>query len=343
MVASEGSRLVVQTDLEAERGRLLAVDLEQLAADGSPGWVGGGARARGDAAHGRPRSGDGFVAVYLADASPEVRRFDRAGRDLGIVAGQRRCRWSGCTGEPGPTRVLRRAVVGHQPDPELPDRHGDRRGHRPARAGARGRGRLRAASGDGRTARGDQRGRHPGALLPGHPGGRRPVGAAAHAALGLRRVQGPDPGRLPLRLVRLAGRGRSAGARQPARRWGVRQRVARRRAAGPQAERVRRLRRRRRAPDGVRGHDAEPAGAARSQQRWAAGRRGHHPAAGSGRGGPAGRRRAGHAAVLPVHHRRGLDLRLRRPGRPRAVRRCCGPTRRCTTWCRARRTRPPWC
>ena len=130
------------------------------------------------------------------------------------------------------------------------------------------------------------------------PDGRRPVGAPAHAALGLRRVQDPDPGRLPVRLVRLAGRGRSAGARQPARRRGVRQRVARRRAAGPQAERLRRLRRRRRAPHGVRGHHAEPAGAARPQQRRAAGRRGDDPAAGSGRGGPAGGRRAGHAAVL---------------------------------------------
>ncbi len=101
VVASEGSRLVVQTDLDAERGRLLAVDLEQLAADGSPDWV--------EVVPERESTlltviavRDGFVAAYLADAAPEVRRFDRSGRDLGIVpvAGGSLV---GLNGRPGPT------------------------------------------------------------------------------------------------------------------------------------------------------------------------------------------------------------------------------------------------
>ncbi len=84
VVAGEGSRLVVHTDLEAERGRLLAVDLEQLAADGSPDWV-ELVPERDSTLLTVTAVRDGFVAVYLTDASPEIRRLDRFGRDLGIV------------------------------------------------------------------------------------------------------------------------------------------------------------------------------------------------------------------------------------------------------------------
>ena len=84
VVASEGPRLVVQTDLDAERGRLVAVDLDQLAADGSPEWAEViGERSSTLLAVIAVR--DGFVAAHLADAAPEVRRFDRSGRDLGAV------------------------------------------------------------------------------------------------------------------------------------------------------------------------------------------------------------------------------------------------------------------
>ena len=84
VVASEGSRLVVQTDLDAERGRLLAADLEELAADGRPDWV-EVVPERESTLLTVTAVRDGFVAAYLADAVPEVRRFDRSGRDLGIV------------------------------------------------------------------------------------------------------------------------------------------------------------------------------------------------------------------------------------------------------------------
>ena len=84
VVASDGPRLVVQTDLDAERGRLVAVDLEQLAAAGTPDWVevvpeGAATLLTVTAVR------EGFVAAYLVDASPEIRRFDRSGRDLGVI------------------------------------------------------------------------------------------------------------------------------------------------------------------------------------------------------------------------------------------------------------------
>ena len=84
VVSSNGSRLVLQTDLNAERGRLVAVDLEQLAADGIPHWV--------EVVPEQVATlltvtavRDGFIAAYLADASPEIRRFDKSGADLGVV------------------------------------------------------------------------------------------------------------------------------------------------------------------------------------------------------------------------------------------------------------------
>ena len=67
-------------------------------------------------------------------------------------------------------------------------------------------------------------------------------------------------------------------------------------------------------------HDAGPARAARRQQRRPAGRRGDHPAARRGGGRAARGRRDGHAALPPVHDRRGLDLRLRLARGPGDVR-----------------------
>ena len=93
VVASEGSRLVVQTDLDAERGRLLAVDLEQLAADGRPDWV-EVVPERESTLLTVTAVRDGFVAAYLADASL------RSGGSTGPAAtwGSSRsaaARWSG--------------------------------------------------------------------------------------------------------------------------------------------------------------------------------------------------------------------------------------------------------
>jgi prolyl oligopeptidase len=84
VVTTDGPLVVVQTDLEAERGRLVTVDLERLAATGRPEWV--ELVPECDATLLEVTAvRDGYVAVYLTDAAPEIRRFDRAGRDLGPV------------------------------------------------------------------------------------------------------------------------------------------------------------------------------------------------------------------------------------------------------------------
>ena len=90
-----------------------------------------------------------------------------------------------------------------------------------------------------------------------------------------------------------------------------------------QAERVRRLHRRRRVADREQVHVAARARHQRRQQRRPAGRRGDDPAARPVRRGAAGRRRDGHAALPQVHDRLGLDRRLRlAPTTPRSSRRC---------------------
>ena len=84
-VLTDGTTLYLRTDLDAERGRLVTVDLAE--------WDG-----RADLPEFREviaeaehtlsfvdAVGDGFVAVYLVDAQPEVRRFGQDGTDLGPV------------------------------------------------------------------------------------------------------------------------------------------------------------------------------------------------------------------------------------------------------------------
>ena len=99
VVASEGPRLVLQTDLDAERGRVVRSTSTQLAADGSPGLGGG------DRPSGRPPCSrsiavrDGFVAVHLADAA----RRSAGSTGPAATSGWSRStaeRWSRLDGEP---------------------------------------------------------------------------------------------------------------------------------------------------------------------------------------------------------------------------------------------------
>jgi len=84
VVTTDGPSVVVQTDLDAERGRLVTVDLERLAATGQAEWV--ELVPERDATLLEVTAvRDGYLAAYLADAAPQLRRFDRTGRDLGAV------------------------------------------------------------------------------------------------------------------------------------------------------------------------------------------------------------------------------------------------------------------
>ena len=147
---------------------------------------------------------------------------------------------------------------------------------------------------------------------------------------------GPD---VQAGVAGLDGAGRAARGRVAARGGGVRHGLARRRATRQQAERVRRLRRLRPVAGGV---GLDPAGADRDQralQRRPAGRGEPHPAPGALRRGRRRGGRDGHAALPPLHHRLGLDQRLRLRRRPGAVPHGSWPTRRSTTSGQASRTR----
>ena len=82
-VLTAGATLYLRTDLDAERGRLVSADLAAWS-DGA-GWP-ELQEVIAESEHtlsGVDAVGEEFIAVYLVDAQPEVRRFDRNGADLG--------------------------------------------------------------------------------------------------------------------------------------------------------------------------------------------------------------------------------------------------------------------
>ena len=162
---------------------------------------------------------------------------------------------------------------------------------------------------------------------------------------------------------RLGRAGRRLRDRQPPRRQRGGRGLAPRRHAGQQAERVRRLRRRRRAPDRRRLDVAGAAGHRRRLQRRAAGRRRPDPAAGAVRGRGLQRPAARHGPLRALRAGRDLERRVRRGRRPdraglagrllalppgwsraRPTRRCCSPSSTPTpgsTRCTPARCAPP--
>lgn len=89
LAGSQGATLYLRTDLEAEAGRLLAVDLDDFAADGQLRWrevVAANDHTLSDA----QAAGDGFILVYLADALPLIVEVDLDGgspRTVEVVGG----------------------------------------------------------------------------------------------------------------------------------------------------------------------------------------------------------------------------------------------------------------
>ena len=322
LVRSEGSTLYLSTDDEAERGRVVAVDLEAVRRGRDDAWH----EVLAETEHTLGQvvaAGDGFVTVHLVDAQPRVSRYDLRGRLL------------------GPVDLPAGAVVGlegHAGDDEV--FVGLSSVVSPTAAHL-----VHFGSGEVTPLPGLVRGTGAGFVPP-------EVTVERSAATSA------DGTRVPYFLIRAAGV--DAGAPRPTLLWGYGGfkiplfadyrpgwagwlaaggvlAIANLRGGGeygtewyeagrlePQAERLRRLRGRGRAPAVHRCDDAGAAGAARPQQRRPAGGGGDDAAARPGRGGAARRRRAGHAALPPLHGGRGVDLRLRRPARPRPVRRRAG-------------------
>ena len=84
LVHASGSTLYLVTDLEAERGRLVSVDLAGLTPGQQPPWR----EVLPESAHTLAQvapAGEGFVAVHLADAQPRLSRYALDGRPLGAL------------------------------------------------------------------------------------------------------------------------------------------------------------------------------------------------------------------------------------------------------------------
>lgn len=83
LVRSDGNVLFLITDEDAERRRVVSVDLDALR-QGRPAWQ----EVLPETEHALEQvvaAGDGFVAMYLVDASPRLTRYARDGRVLGVV------------------------------------------------------------------------------------------------------------------------------------------------------------------------------------------------------------------------------------------------------------------
>jgi prolyl oligopeptidase len=85
LAGAVGSTLYLRTDLNAERGRVVRVDLNGPAIGDPADWPEVLAESADTLSMVR-LAGDALVAVYLVDAQPEVRRFGLDGADLGRVA-----------------------------------------------------------------------------------------------------------------------------------------------------------------------------------------------------------------------------------------------------------------
>jgi prolyl oligopeptidase len=83
LVAIDGATLYLRTDLDAERGRLVGVDLDDAAA-GTVTWHEVIAETD-DTLIEIHAAGDGFVAVHLRDAQPRITRYGHDGGLLGAV------------------------------------------------------------------------------------------------------------------------------------------------------------------------------------------------------------------------------------------------------------------
>ncbi|GAA1432633.1 prolyl oligopeptidase family protein [Microlunatus lacustris] len=83
LVRSEGSTLYLSTDDDAERGRVVAVDLDALGR-GRDAWREVVVETEHTLAQ-VVAAGDGFVTVHLVDAQPRVSRYDLTGRLLGTL------------------------------------------------------------------------------------------------------------------------------------------------------------------------------------------------------------------------------------------------------------------
>ena len=84
LAGSDGSTLYLRTDLGAEAGRLVAVDLETFADSAEIGWHEVVVPSEHTLADARA-AGDGFILIYLADAQPLIVKVGLDGGSSGIV------------------------------------------------------------------------------------------------------------------------------------------------------------------------------------------------------------------------------------------------------------------
>ena len=120
LAGSDGATLYLRTDLEAEAGRLVAVDLDSFIDSGQVRWQEVVAESEHTLLDARA-AGDGFILVYLADAQPRVIRVSLDGSSSSGCRGG----W-GCGGraecQARRRRGVHRPVIGHLANAELSDR-----------------------------------------------------------------------------------------------------------------------------------------------------------------------------------------------------------------------------
>ena len=90
LAGSDAATLYLRTDLEAEAGRLVAVDLDSFNDSGQLRWQEVVAESEHTLLDARA-AGDGFILVYLADAQPRIVRVSLDGSSARAYRGGWRC------------------------------------------------------------------------------------------------------------------------------------------------------------------------------------------------------------------------------------------------------------
>ena len=297
----EGNTFWFRTDLAAPKCRIVAIDITM------PDNITTLVPEAPDTLENAEVVGDRFIGSYLKDAHSAVRVFELSGKAAGEIKLPGLGTASGFRGKRKDTETFYSYVSFTEPSTVY--RYDLKSGPKQRPLPAEGRfqiGRLHDRAGllseQGRNESADVH----------HLSERAPERRQqSHHALWLRRIRCFHHAFLFTGDRHLAPDGRRLRGREPARRRRVRRRMAPGRDEAAQTKCVRRFHRRRRMADREQIHFHAEARDQWTQQRRLARRRRPDPASRTVGRYSAGGRRHGHAPVPEVHHRLGLDLRLR--------------------------------
>ena len=329
---NDGGRLIVSTNKSAPNGRIVAIDPRDPAESRWATVV----PERAESLESAAMAGGRLFATYIKDVTSRVyvHTLDGALETEMSLPGPGTATVSSSDRD-SRVRLLHVHVV-HRAADDLPLRHRRPRQLRVSRIGSSG---FRSVVLRDEAGLRHEQGRNAGADVSGAPCGPRARWAQPDAHVRLWRVQRRRRAIVQSAAPGIARAGFRLRQREPAGWQRIRRNVARRWNENAEAERVRRLHRRRRVAHRSKYTSPDRLAITGAVERRPAGRSRHQSAPRTvPRGGSAGGR-DGHAAVPQVHDRMELDRRLRIERQRDGVQGVVSRIHRCTTSARAADTR----